>query len=134
LASRSNSSPDNIVHRAWVVSALHAEETDRTRRSAAKESGRASAAIAECNKHIPQLAVLAKRYSDRNPDLADLCLIRMSELYPHHKVITTDREDFSVYRRNKREFIPLVCRPGRPIEASRRFAASWICLRTRRSP
>ena len=67
----------------------------------------------DCNKHIPQLAALAKRYSDRNPDLADLCLIRMSELYPHHKVITTDREDFSVYRRNKREFIPLVWPPGK---------------------
>ena len=65
----------------------------------------------DCDEHIPQLAALAKRYSDRNPDLADLCLIRMSELYPHHKVITTDREDFSVYRRNKREFIPLVCPP-----------------------
>ena len=65
----------------------------------------------DCDKHITQLATLAKRYSDRNPDLADLCLIRMSELDPHHRVITTDREDFSVYRRNKREFIPLVCPP-----------------------
>lgn len=68
----------------------------------------------DCDEHIPQLAALAKRYADRNPDLADLCLIRMSELYPHHKVITTDREDFSVYRRNKREFIPLVCPPEKP--------------------
>jgi uncharacterized protein len=65
----------------------------------------------DCNDHIAQLTALARRYSDRNPDLADLCLIRMSELYPHHKVITTDREDFSVYRRNKRGFIPLVCPP-----------------------
>ncbi len=32
---------------------------------------------------------------------------------PRHKVITTDREDFSVYRRNKREFIPLVWPPGK---------------------
>ena len=37
----------NIVHRAWVEPALHAEERDCTRRSAAKESGRASAAIAD---------------------------------------------------------------------------------------
>jgi uncharacterized protein len=65
----------------------------------------------DCNQHIAQLASLAKRYSNRTPDLADLCLIRMSELYPRHKVITTDREDISVYRRNKREFIPLVCPP-----------------------
>jgi uncharacterized protein len=56
------------------------------------------------------LCDLARRYADRHPDLADLCLIRMSELYPRHTVITTDT-DFRVYRRNKREAIPLVCPP-----------------------
>lgn len=66
-----------------------------------------------CDDHLPQLAALAKRYADRQPDLADLCLIRMSELYPKHGVITVDREDFRVYRRNKREMIPLICPPDR---------------------
>jgi predicted nucleic acid-binding protein len=65
----------------------------------------------ECSDHLPQLAALAKRYADRTPDLADLCLIRMSELYPRHSIVTVDREDFRVYRRNKREVIPLVCPP-----------------------
>ena len=65
----------------------------------------------ECGEHLPQLAALAKRYGDRHPDLADLCLIRMSELNPRHSVITVDREDFRVYRRNKREAIPLICPP-----------------------
>lgn len=64
-----------------------------------------------CNDQLPQLAALAKRYADRNPDFADLCLIRMSEIYPRHSVITVDREDFRVYRRNKRESIPLICPP-----------------------
>ena len=63
--------------------------------------------------HLPQLAALARRYADRRPDLADLCLVRMSELYPRHSVITIDRADFRVYRRNKREVIPLVCPPER---------------------
>jgi len=62
-------------------------------------------------QHLPQLTALAQRYSDRSPDLADLCLVRMSELHPRHHVITVDREDFRVYRRNKRETIPLVCPP-----------------------
>ena len=62
--------------------------------------------------HLPQLAALAHRYADRSPDLADLCLIRMSELYPRHTVITVDREDFKVYRRNKREVIPLLTPPS----------------------
>jgi hypothetical protein len=38
-------------------------------------------------------------------------LIRMSELHPHHVVITVDEGDFRVYRRNKREAIPLLCPP-----------------------
>src|ERR1035437_9578786 len=54
---------------------------------------------------------LALRYADRHPDLADLCLIRLSELFPGHSVITVDRQDFRVYRRNKREMIPLICPP-----------------------
>jgi len=66
----------------------------------------------DCNDHLPQLAALAKRYKDRTPDLADLCLIRMSELYPKHSVITVDA-DFRVYRRNKREVIPLIYPPPR---------------------
>lgn len=65
----------------------------------------------DCNDHLPRLEALAKRYSDRRPDLADLCLIRMSELHPRHSVITVDRADFRVYRRNKREMIPLICPP-----------------------
>ena len=66
-----------------------------------------------CNDHLPQLAALAKRFADRKPDLADLCLIRMSELHPRHAVITVDQDDFRVYRRNKREVIPVICPPTR---------------------
>lgn len=65
----------------------------------------------DCREHLPQLDALARRYAGRQPDLADLCLIRMSELYPRHSVITVDRKDFRVYRRNKREMIPLICPP-----------------------
>lgn len=63
----------------------------------------------DCNDHLPQLAALAERYRDRRPDLADLCLVRMSELHPGHSVITVDRDDFRIYRRNKREVIPVIC-------------------------
>jgi hypothetical protein len=35
----------------------------------------------------------------------------MSELFPRHSVVTIDRRDFRVYRRNKRDTIPLVCPP-----------------------
>ena len=58
------------------------------------------------------LVAFANRNADRQLDLADLCLVRMSELYPVHSVLTVDRADFRVYRRNKRETIPLVCPPA----------------------
>ena len=64
----------------------------------------------DCQDHLPQLVALASRYGDRQPDLADLCLIRMSELYPRHSVITVDYADFRIYRRNKRDSIPLSAR------------------------
>jgi predicted nucleic acid-binding protein len=64
----------------------------------------------DCGGDLDHLRNLASRYSDRKPDLADLCLIRMSELYPRHLVLTVD-EDFRVYRRNKREAIPLLSPP-----------------------
>jgi predicted nucleic acid-binding protein len=60
---------------------------------------------------LEHVRALAERYADREPDLADLCLIRMSELHPRRQVITVDRADFRVYRRNKRDVIPLVHPP-----------------------
>jgi len=65
------------------------------------------------SEHISRLAVLAARYADRKPDLADLCVIRLSELHPRYPVITTDLADFRVYRRGRREAIPLVHPPVR---------------------
>ena len=65
----------------------------------------------QASEHFEALMKLAKTYADRTPDFADVCVIRMSELYPRHSVITVDRSDFRVYRRNKRETIPLICPP-----------------------
>ena len=65
----------------------------------------------EITKHQKRLAELAERYQDCQPDLADLCLVRMSELFPRHTVITVDEEDFRIYRRNNRATIPLLCPP-----------------------
>lgn len=65
----------------------------------------------DCSQNLTELGNLAQRYADRKPDFADLCLIRMSELYPRYSVVTVDEGDFRLYRRNKREIIPLVCPP-----------------------
>ncbi len=41
-------------------------------------------------------------------DLADACLVRMSELTPDCRIFTIDRQDFSVYRRFRNKVIPAV--------------------------
>ncbi len=65
----------------------------------------------DIESHRSELTELARRYGDRQPDLADLCLVRMSELSPRLPVITVD-SDFRVYRRNRREVIPVLMPPG----------------------
>ena len=57
------------------------------------------------------LSELSARFGDQQPDLCDLCVVRMSELFPDHSVLTTDRRDFAVYRRNKRDMIPVILPP-----------------------
>ena len=61
----------------------------------------------DLESHRVEISRLAARYADRVPDLADLCLIRMSELFPDHPLLTIDG-DFRVYRRNRREVIPVI--------------------------
>jgi predicted nucleic acid-binding protein len=50
---------------------------------------------------------LMRKYRDQPMDLADACLVRMTELEPRSLVVTTDK-DFKVYRRNGREVVPHV--------------------------
>jgi predicted nucleic acid-binding protein len=53
---------------------------------------------------------LLRKYGARM-DLADACVVRLSEMYRDSRVLTIDREDFSIYRRNGREVIPLIVPP-----------------------
>ncbi len=62
-------------------------------------------------RNLDAIRDLAKRYEERVPDLADLCLIRMSEIYDSLPVFTVDEKDFRLYRRNGRDVIPIVCPP-----------------------
>jgi predicted nucleic acid-binding protein len=65
----------------------------------------------DLSRNFEEVADLAERYRDRTPDLADLCLIRMSEVHGDLPVFTVDERDFRVYRRNGRDVIPIVCPP-----------------------
>ena len=57
------------------------------------------------SQNTARLADLAARYEDRRPDLADLCLIRMSELHPRHVLITVDENDLSAKSTRGNSFI-----------------------------
>jgi uncharacterized protein len=58
------------------------------------------------------VAVLLRRYSSRQMQLADACLVRMSELFRDCQVLTLDTEDFVIYRRFGRQVIPLIAPPS----------------------
>ena len=53
---------------------------------------------------------LMRKYADVPISLADACLVRMSELFPGHRVLTLD-SDFRIYRRRRNATVPVVM-PG----------------------
>lgn len=57
---------------------------------------------------VPRLLDLCRKYADRSMDLADACLVRMTELTDRCKIWTVDRADFTAYRRHGRQPVPCV--------------------------
>ena len=55
---------------------------------------------------------LLRKYADRQMDLADACIVRMTELMRDSRVVTVDRADFAVYRRHGRDLIPVIVPPA----------------------
>jgi hypothetical protein len=68
----------------------------------------------DLSREMDRIRLIADRFADRRPDVADVCLIRLSELHPRHSVLTVDVEDFHVYRRNRNESIPVITPPSGP--------------------
>lgn len=44
-------------------------------------------------------------------DCGDASLVVLSEMFPHAKLITTDREDFTIYRRFDKSSVPCIMPP-----------------------
>ena len=59
------------------------------------------------NKDFESVAALMRRYSDVPMDLADGCMVRLSEIVNDCRLLTTD-SDFKFYRRFGRQVIPLI--------------------------
>ncbi len=52
------------------------------------------------------IGALMKRY--KTMQFADACVVRLSEMLPDAVVYTTDKRDFAIFRRNRREVIQTV--------------------------
>ena len=59
--------------------------------------------------HWPRLRTLMARY--KQMDLADASIVVMTEWHLRSQVLTVDRTDFSIYRRNDRRVIDFVAPP-----------------------
>ena len=58
-------------------------------------------------EHVPALRRLHQKYRDRPMSLADACIVRMTEIYERHAVLTLD-SDFTVYRKHGRVPLALI--------------------------
>jgi predicted nucleic acid-binding protein len=59
-------------------------------------------------ENTAEVQTLVRKYRDQKMDLADACVVRMSELFDDSVVYTVDRSDFSVYRRRGKQTIRCV--------------------------
>lgn len=61
-------------------------------------------------EHVPHLRALAAKYPQM--DFCDAAVVRLSEIFPRARVVTTDSAHFSVYRRFRDKPLPLIHPPG----------------------
>lgn len=64
----------------------------------------------DLSAHWPRVRTLMARY--QRMDLADASLVVMTEQHPRAQVLTIDRTDFGIYRRNDRQVIDFVAPPA----------------------
>jgi predicted nucleic acid-binding protein len=63
----------------------------------------------DLSTHWPRVRTLMGHY--RRMDLADASIVVMSELHARSEVLTIDRTDFAIYRRNNRQVINFAAPP-----------------------
>ena len=65
----------------------------------------------DLSAHWPRIRTLMARYE--RMDLADASIVVMAEMHARSEVLTIDRTDFGIYRRNDRQVIDFVAPPKR---------------------
>ena len=69
---------------------------------------KASTVPCSLEAHAGPVAHLLEKYHDQGMQLADACLVRMSELKRDCRVFTLGKREFQVYRRFERQVIGLI--------------------------
>jgi predicted nucleic acid-binding protein len=65
----------------------------------------------DLRREVPAVTGLLRRYRSLPMDMADACLVRMSELHGDCALLTVDSEFRDIYRRNGRQVIPTLLPP-----------------------
>ncbi len=68
----------------------------------------------QLNHEAAAIRTLLKKYASVPMDLADACLVRMTELHADSELLTIDTEFRDIYRRHGRKVIPCVLPQGLP--------------------
>ena len=74
--------------------------------SISSKNGALSVAF-QIDENIAALRKLLQKYRDTPMSLADACIVRMTEIYDRHAVLTLD-SDFLVYRKHGRTSLALI--------------------------
>lgn len=95
---------ESVLSEAWFL--LRAAGVGRRSLLELMDRGAIQVAFDLAREH-PRIVELLRQYEDFPMALADACLVRMSELIANSVVLTLDG-DFRVYRRHRRQKIPLL--------------------------
>jgi predicted nucleic acid-binding protein len=93
-----------VLAEAMYLLARHAKARDLVLELI--ENGALSLAF-RIEDHVALLRKLLRKYRDTPMSLADACIVRMSEIYERHAVLTLD-SDFLVYRKHGRTPLALI--------------------------
>jgi predicted nucleic acid-binding protein len=99
---------ESVISEAWFL----LRGTEVGRRSLLNLIERGGLRVnSELGQEMPHVLGLLRRYADVPMSLADACLVRMSESTADCTVLTLD-SDFRIYRRYRRQKIPLLMPAG----------------------
>jgi predicted nucleic acid-binding protein len=60
------------------------------------------------SEEVSAVRALTNKYKDQPMDLGDACCVRLAEILPDSVIYTTDKNDFTIYRKHGRQPVPCI--------------------------